>query len=105
MFKSLQSIHEESKETRKVKSMYISLADGESFTGKFIGVEEKDGNFGPTRYYTFELEDGVQKVFNKKSDKFLDSMFREKVAEGDTIKVTCKGEGFKRVFTVEKIND
>jgi hypothetical protein len=101
-FMALKDVYKASKEERKANSKFISIGSGESFVGRFISVEDvAESNFGPTRHYKFELEDGSEKIFNKASNKFLDAMVETGVTEGDTVEVKAFGEGFKRTYQVK----
>jgi hypothetical protein len=98
---ALQDIYNEEKENRK-GGMFISLASGESFEGKFISVEKVNGQFGEVNSFKF-IVDGAEKVLNSKSFKLLKVLIEAKVSEGDSVKITKEGSGFKTTYTAEKL--
>ena len=89
------------------ESMWLRLKNRDSFTGKFVGVTDKDDKgqrlsdkFGPTIYWYFEV-DGIKKTFNKKAKSFITAM--GDVTPGQTVKVTCQGERTETRYIVEVI--
>lgn len=94
---NLQDFYKEEKANKK--SNFISLDDGESFVGEFVGVEKTTGQFGEVNSYTF-LIDGEQKILNSKSFGLLRGL-AEKAVEGDKVKITKTGQGFKTKWQVE----
>ncbi len=98
---SLDELYQEEKANKK--SMFVSLADGESFEGEFVSVEKTTGQFGEVNSFHF-LIDGEEKLLNSKSFKLLKNMIGAKVKEGDKVKITKTGQGFKTNFTVEKLS-
>ena len=97
---TLDELYTEEKETKK--SNFISLDDGDSFEGQFIGVEKTTGQFGEVNSFTFVVN-GEQKVLNSKSFGLLKNMVKAGVKEGDKVKITKTGQGFKTKFAVSKI--
>lgn len=97
---NLQQLYDKQKEDRK--SNFISLDDGESFEGEFVGVEETTGQFGETNQFTF-IVNGEQKILNSKSFGLLKGMAKT-AKEGDKVKITKTGAGFKTKFQVEKLS-
>ena len=96
---SLQSIYEDAKK----KGRFISLGEGESFEGEFVGVEQTTGQFGEVNTFTFLIE-GEEKILNSKSFKLLKGMIDAEVKEKDKVKITKEGTGFKTTFSVEKLS-
>ena len=95
---NLNELYEEGKKN----SLYLSLADGETFTGQYISVEKGVGQFGETKYYTF-IVDGIEKKFNNKGFGFLQSMIKAGVEENDMVTITRHGEGRETRYSVQKI--
>ncbi len=100
---SLEAIYNKQKENRKDKGKFIVLDSGESFEGEFVGVEETSGQFGEVNSFTF-LINGEEKLLNSKSFKLLKSMVDAGVKEGNKVKITKEGTGFKTTFSVEKLS-
>ena len=94
---NLENLYQEGKKN----SPYLTLSDGESFTGQFVGVEKGMSSFGETNYYTF-LVDGIEKSFNNKSFGFLSGMMKAGIKEGDTVKITRKGSDKATKYKIEK---
>jgi len=100
---SLDTLYNEEKENRKDKGHFISLDSGESFEGEFVGVEKTTGQFGEVNSFTF-IVDGEEKLLNSKSFKLLKGMIEAGVKEGDKVKITKEGTGFKTTYKTEKLS-
>jgi len=98
----LEDLYQEAKEERKGKSKFLTIDENESIEGQFISIEKTEGQFGETYHYTL-LVSGEEKILNKKSFRLLEAMKKAKIVEGDNIKITALGEGFKRTYSVKKI--
>lgn len=96
---SLQDLYTDEKANKK--SNFISLDDGESFEGEFVEVEKTTGQFGETNTYTFII-DGEQKILNSKSFGLLKGM-ASVAKEGDVVKLTKTGTGFKTKWQVKLV--
>ena len=99
---SLESIYNEQKEKKKEKSLFVSIAPGESFVGEFVSVERITDQFGERNSFTF-LVDGEEKKLNSQSFRLLENMKKAGVAEGSKVKITKEGEGFKTNYIVELV--
>ena len=96
---NLQDLFTEEKKNKK--SLFVQLGDGESFVGEFVSVEKTTGQFGEVNSFTF-LIDGEKKILNSKSFGLLKGL-ASVAKEGDTVKITKTGEGFKTKFQVNLV--
>ena len=105
----LKSFVEKDKKERQGKSKFITLNEGESFTGEFLGLENfKSPAFGDQISFKFKVG-GEEKTWNRGvtgvTRRLCHHLVEAGVGEGDTVKINrLPNEGKASVFTVEKIN-
>ena len=106
---SLESIRNSVAEAKKTASKFISLGDGQSFTGRYVDVKEvEDSKFGTQISFSFVVS-GEAKTFNRSrmsrpTMKLLDDMLALGITAGDTVKITRTGLAKETSFKVKKIN-
>lgn len=92
----------------KSKSNYLTLQQGESFTGEYIKVEPyKDARYGDRLAFSFNI-DGVEKILSRPhSGSSIAIVYQLKeinAQAGDTLKVTrLPNQGKAYSFKVEKV--
>jgi hypothetical protein len=82
----------------KANSKFIKLADGEKFTGKYLGYQKGSFRGTPLIEYKFEIT-GEAKIFSSGSNKLATRM--DNVDKGKIVTVKRFGEGYETNYEVE----
>ncbi len=89
----------------KELSPFLTLDDGESATGKYIGWKEMVSPFDPKQIlFQYELEVAGNQKFWKSGNKKI-ALFFDKLKKGDFVKITRNGLDRDTRYTVEQSID
>ena len=92
------------KDFAKSKSAFVSVKDGESYTGiyqgyKFIEKDVKGETKEYARYLLEDLQDNVVRNLDSQSGSLATQM--DKIPKGSLVKISKTGEGFDTKWKVE----